>query len=49
MSQREQMSQLNKTETDVESLIVAVGKQRIIVDLSAMLHQLPRRLNVHNT
>lgn len=44
MSQRERMSQLNKIEADVEPLTVAVGKQWIIVDLSAtysVLHQLP--------
>lgn len=38
MSQRERMSQLNRTETDAEPLTVAVGKQWIIVDLSATVY-----------
>lgn len=29
MSQRERMSQLNKSETDVEALTVTVGKQQL--------------------
>lgn len=48
------MSQLNKTETDVEPLIVTVRKQQLQTerparDLSAVVHQFPWLLNVRGT